>query len=102
MARPLLTSEPASSGEGAERPTRLVHTQAGDGKPSPADPSSAEGSPSAPQVASVSPVTALSTCQLYPPPCQGDVSSEIHRYPLSSPVFKKETAVRREARSLRL
>lgn len=102
MARPLLTSEPPSSGEGAERPRCLMHTQVGDGKPSPADPPSAVGTPSAPQVASVSSVTTLSTCQGAPPPCQGDVSSEIHRYPLSSPVFKKETAVHKEARSLRL
>lgn len=85
MARPLLTSEPPSSGEGAERPRCLMHTQVGDGKPSPADPPSAVGTPSAPQVASVSSVT-----------------TEIHRYPLSSPVFKKETAVHKEARSLRL
>lgn len=64
----------APRGEGAELPRCLVHTQAG-------DPSSAAGTPSAPQVASVSSFTTLSTSQLYTPPCQGDVSSEIHRYP---------------------
>lgn len=64
----------APQGEGAELPRCLVHTQAG-------DPSSASGTPSAPQVASVSSITTLSTSQLDTPACQGDVSSEIHRYP---------------------